>query len=140
MNKLQLLAFTTILAASSSLWAADTANNTTTNTPNAIPEKTMPYGENPSLGRVILYKTGKGMQNLGGAIQQSSDKTSDKMSKTWQEAKIYGAEQSQAIQSKAEETKEVAAKKLQDTKDAVIGTNNGNVPIERVELSQPTTY
>jgi hypothetical protein len=138
-NKLQLLAFTTILAASSSLWAADTANNTTTNTPNAIPEKTMPYGENPSLGRVILYKTGKGMQNLGGAIQQGSDKTSEKMSKTWQEAKIYGAEQSQAIQSKAEETKEVAAKKLQDTKDAVIGTNNGNVPIERVELSQPTT-
>ena len=140
MNKLQLLAFTTILAASSSLWAADTATNTTTNTQNAIPEKTMPYGENPSLGRVILYKTGKGMQNLGGAIQQSSDKTSEKMSKTWQEAKIYGAEQSQAIQSKAEETKEVAAKKLQDTKDAVIGTNNGNVPIERVELSQPTTY
>ena len=139
MNKLQLLAFTTILAASSSLWAADTANNTTTNTPNAIPEKTMPYGENPSIGRVILYKTGKGMQNLGGAIQQGSDKTSEKMSKTWQEAKIYGAEQSQAIQSKAEETKEVAAKKLQDTKDAVIGTNNGNVPIERVELSQPTT-
>ena len=139
MNKLQLLAFTTILAASSSLWAADTATNTTTNTQNAIPEKTMPYGENPSLGRVILYKTGKGMQNLGGAIQQGSDKTSEKMSKTWQEAKIYGAEQSQAIQSKAEETKEVAAKKLQDTKDAVIGTNNGNVPIERVELSQPTT-
>jgi hypothetical protein len=139
-NKLQLLAFTTILAASSSLWAADTATNTTTNTQNAIPEKTMPYGENPSLGRVILYKTGKGMQNLGGAIQQGSDKTSEKMSKTWQEAKIYGAEQSQAIQSKAEETKEVAAKKLQDTKDAVIGTNNGNVPIERVELSQPTTY
>ena len=139
MNKLQLLAFTTILAASSSLWAADTATNTTTNTPNAIPEKTMPYGENPSIGRVILYKTGKGMQNLGGAIQQSSDKTSEKMSKTWQEAKIYGAEQSQAIQSKAEETKEVAAKKLQDTKDAVIGTTNGNVPIERVELSQPTT-
>ena len=140
MNKLQLLAFTTILAASSSLWAADTATTTTTNTQNAEPEKTMPYGENPSIGRVILYKTGKGMQNLGGAIQQSSDKTSEKMSKTWQEAKIYGAEQSQAIQSKAEETKEVAAKKLQDTKDAVIGTNNGNVPIERVELSQPTTY
>ncbi|MEF9993862.1 MAG: hypothetical protein RR771_05560, partial [Acinetobacter sp.] len=73
------------------------------------------------------------------AIQQGSDKTSEKMSKTWQEAKTYGAEQSQAIQSKAEETKEVAAKKLQDTKDAVIGTNNGNVPIERVELSQPSS-
>lgn len=139
MNKAPLLSLTIALMASSSLWAADTANNTATNTPNAEPEKTMPYGENPSIGRVILYKTGKGMQNVGGAIQQSSDKTSEKMSKTWQEAKIYGAEQSQAIQSKAEETKEVAAKKLQDTKDAVIGTNNGNVPIERVELSQPTT-
>ena len=138
MNKSQVFSLTVALVASSSLWAAET-NTTATNTPNAIPEKTMPYGENPSIGRVILYKTGKGMQNLGGAIQQSSDKTSEKMSKTWQEAKIYGAEQSQAIQSKAEETKEVAAKKLQDTKDAVIGTNNGNVPIERVELSQPTT-
>ncbi len=138
MNKSQVFSLTVALVASSSLWAAET-NTTATNTQNAIPEKTMPYGENPSIGRVILYKTGKGMQNLGGAIQQSSDKTSEKMSKTWQEAKIYGAEQSQAIQSKAEETKEVAAKKLQDTKDAVIGTNNGNVPIERVELSQPTT-
>ena len=137
MNKAPLLTLTIALVASASLWAADTA--TSTNQSNAIPEKTIPYGENPSIGRVILYKTGKGLQNLGGAIQQSSDKTSDKMSKTWQEAKIYGAEQSQAIQSKAEETKEVAAKKLQDTKDAVIGTNNGNVPIERVELSQPTT-
>ncbi len=138
MSKAPLLSLTIALVASSSLWAAETAT-TTTNTPNPVPEKTMPYGENPSIGRVILYKTGKGMQNLGDAIQQGSDKTSEKMSKTWQEAKIYGAEQSQAIQSKAEETKEVAAKKLQDTKDAVIGTNNGNVPIERVELSQPTT-
>ena len=132
-----LLLTSTLFLASSSLWAAE--NTTVTNANTATPEKTMPYGENPSIGRVILYKTGKGMQNLGGAIQQGSDKTSEKMSKTWQEAKIYGAEQSQAIQSKAEETKEVAAKKLQDTKDAVIGTNNGNVPIERVELSQPTT-
>ncbi len=137
MKKIPILCLTTALIASSSLWAAE--NTTATNANTTTAEKTLPYGENPSLGRVILYKTGKGMQNLGGAIQQSSDKTSDKMSKTWQEAKIYGAEQSQAIQSKAEETKEVAAKKLQDTKDAVIGTNNGNVPIERVELSQPTT-
>ena len=137
MKKVPVLCLATALIASSSLWAAE--NTTATNANTTTAEKTLPYGENPSIGRVILYKTGKGMQNLGGAIQQGSDKTSEKMSKTWQEAKIYGAEQSQAIQSKAEETKEVAAKKLQDTKDAVIGTNNGNVPIERVELSQPTT-
>ena len=137
MKKVHVLSLITALLASSSLWAAET---NTANTNTATAEKTLPYGDNPSLGRVLLYKTGKGMQNLGENIQQSSDKTADKMSKTWQEAKIYGAEQSQAIQSKAEETKEVAAKKLQDTKDAVIGTNNGNVPIERVELSQPTTY
>lgn len=137
MKKVHVLSLITALLASSSLWAAET---NTANTNTATAEKTLPYGDNPSLGRVLLYKTGKGMQNLGENIQQSSDKTADKMSKTWQEAKTYGAEQSQVIQEKAEESKEIAAKKLQDTKDAVIGTNNGNVPIERVELSQPTTY
>ena len=135
LKKLNMLCLSTALIASSSLWA----NETNTNANTATTEKTMPYGDNPSLARVLLYKTGQGLQNLGNAIQGASEHSAQKMSQSWQEAKIYGAEQSQAIQSKAEETKEVAAKKLQDTKDAVIGTNNGNVPIERVELSQPTT-
>jgi hypothetical protein len=138
MKKIPALCLMTTLIASSSLWAAET-NTTAMNTNTATTEKTMPYGDNPSLGRVLLYKTGKGIQNLGDSIQQGSDKTSAKMSKSWQEAKTYSAEQSQAIQAKAEATKEIATKKFQETKDAVVGTNDGNVPIERAELSQSSS-
>lgn len=137
MNKVQILCVTTALVASSSLWAAESTAATNTNTATA--EKTLPYGDNPSLGRVLLYKTGKGMQNLGNSIQQGSEKASNKMSKSWQEAKVYSAEQSQVMQAKAEETKEVATQKIQQTKDAVVGTNDGHVPIVRGELSQSSS-
>ena len=138
MKKLPALCLTTALIASSSLWAAET-NTTTANANTATAEKTLPYGDNPSLGRVLLYKTGKGIQNLGHSIQHGSEKTSAKISKSWQEAKVYSTEQSQSIQAKAEETKEVTTKKLQETKDAVIGTNDGNIPIVHAELSQSSS-
>jgi len=138
MNKVQLLCLTTALAASSSLWAADTANTTTTAS-NAEPEKAMPYGDNPSIGRVLLYKTGKGMQNLGNSIQGASENTSQKISERWQDTKKYTEEQSEVVQTQAEKAKQFTAKKWQDTKDAVVGTNEGNVPIERTGLSQPSS-
>lgn len=138
MNKVKILCVTTVLIASSSLWATET-NTTATNANTATAEKTLPYGDNPSIGRVLLYKTGKGIQNLGHSIQHGSEKTSAKISKSWQEAKVYSAEQSQSIQAKAEETKEVTTKKLQETKDAVIGTNDGNIPIVHAELSQSSS-
>lgn len=135
MNKVQILCVTTALIASSSLWAADTTN-TTSNASNAVPEKAMPYGDNPSLGRILLYKTGKGMQNLGDSIQGASDNTSQKISERWQDTKKYTEEQSEVVQAQTEKAKQYTAKKWQDTKDAVVGTNEGNVPIERAELSQ----
>ncbi|MCH7379619.1 MULTISPECIES: hypothetical protein [Acinetobacter] len=135
MNKVQILCVTTALIASSSLWAADTTN-TTSNASNAVPEKAMPYGDNPSLGRILLYKTGKGMQNLGDSIQGASENTSQKMSEKWQDTKKYTEEQSEVVQTQTEKAKQYTAKKWQDTKDAVVGTNEGNVPIERAELSQ----
>ena len=136
MKKQQTLYLAILLSSSSSLWAAET---TTANANTATAEKTLPYGDNPSIGRVLLYKTGKGIQNLGHSIQHGSEKTSAKISKSWQEAKVYSAEQSQSIQAKAEETKEVTTKKLQETKDAVIGTNDGNIPIVHAELSQSSS-
>lgn len=138
MKKVQLLCLTTALATSSSLWAADTANTTTTAS-NAEPEKAMPYGDNPSLGRVLLYKTGKGLQNLGGSIQGASENTSQKISEKWTDTKKYTEEQSEVVQTQAEKAKQFTTKKWQDTKDAVVGTNDGNVPIERAELSQPSS-
>ena len=138
MKKVPVLCLTTALIASSSLWAAET-NTTTTNANTATAEKTLPYGENPSLGRVLLYKTGKGLQNLGESIQGASENTSQKMSEKWKTTKEYTAEQSVIVQEQTEKAKQYTAKKWQDTKDAVVGTNNGNVPIERAELSQPSS-
>lgn len=138
MKKVPALCLTTALIASSSLWAAET-NTTTTNTNTATAEKTLPYGDNPSLGRVLLYKTGKGLQNLGDSIQGASENTSQKMSERWKNTKEYTAEQSVIVQEQTEKAKQYTAKKWQDTKDAVIGTNDGNIPIERAELSQPSS-
>ena len=138
MKKVPALCLTTALIASSSLWAAET-NTTTTNTNTATAEKTLPYGDNPSLGRVLLYKTGKGLQNLGDSIQGASENTSQKMSERWKNTKEYTAEQSVIVQEQTQKAKQYTAKKWQDTKDAVVGTNNGYVPIERAELSQPSS-
>jgi hypothetical protein len=55
--------------ASSTLFAETTQPQQVGETP-----KTQPYGDNPSLGRVLLYKTGKGIQNLGNSIQGASEK------------------------------------------------------------------
>ena len=133
MKKVPVLCLATALIASSSLWANET--NTTANANTATTGKTMPYGDNPSLGRVLLYKTGQGLQNLGNAIQGASEHSAQKMSQSWQEAKSYSAEQSQVIQAKAEQSKAAATKKLQQTQDAIFGTTDGNVPIERQDLS-----
>ncbi|MFV5384447.1 hypothetical protein [Acinetobacter junii] len=137
MKKIPVLCFATALIASSSLWAAE--NTTATNANTTTAEKTLPYGDNPSLGRVLLYKTGKGLQNLGDSIQGASENTSQKMSERWQDTKKYTEEQSAVVQTQAEKAKQFTAKKWQDTKDAVVGTNDGNVPIERAELSQPSS-
>ena len=137
MKKVPALCLATTLIASSSLWAAET-NTNMANTNTATAEKTMPYGDNPSIGRVLLYKTGKGIQNLGGSIQGASENTSQKMSERWKNTKEYTAEQSEIVQEQTQKAKQYTAKKWQDTKDAVVGTNEGNVPIERAELSQPS--
>ena len=138
MKKVPALCLATALIASSSLWAAET-NTTTANTNTATAEKTLPYGDNPSLGRVLLYKTGKGLQNLGGSIQGASENTSQKISEKWTDTKKYTEEQSEVVQAQTEKAKQYTAKKWQDTKDAVVGTNDRHVPIERAELSQPSS-
>lgn len=138
MKNVPALCLATTLIASSSLWAAET-NTNTTNKNTETAEKTLPYGDNPSLGRVLLYKTGKGLQNLGDSIQGASENTSQKMSERWKNTKEYTAEQSEIVQEQTQKAKQYTAKKWQDTKDAVVGTNDGNVPIERAELSQPSS-
>ncbi len=76
------------LLASSTLFAETTQPQPT----NETTSKAQPYGDNPSLGRVLLYKTGKGIQNLGNSIQGASENTSNKISEKWQSTKEFTAE------------------------------------------------
>ncbi|MDR7015944.1 hypothetical protein [Acinetobacter sp. 3657] len=138
MNKVKVLCFATTLIASSSLWATDTTT-TPTNTSSETQSNAKPYGDNPNLARVLLYKAGKGMQNLGDSIQGASENTSQKIGEKWKSTKEYSAEQSVIVQEQTEKAKTYTAKKWQDTKDAVVGTNDGNVPIERGDLSSPSS-
>ncbi|MBJ9986507.1 hypothetical protein IAE19_13815 [Acinetobacter sp. S40] len=101
--------------------------------------KTMPYGDNPNIFRVLTYKTGESISRLGNSIQRGADKSSAKISEKWQETKTYGSEQSQVAQEKATEAKTYTEQKWQQTKDAVVGTNGGTVPIEQGSLTQSST-
>ena len=104
-------------------------------TPNA------PLPDNPSLGRVILYKTGQTLQRIGNATQRGADKASDKIQQKWDNTKEFGAEKTQAVQEKASDVQQTAEKKWQQAKDVVTGnrTDTPPVPIEHGSLSQPTS-
>lgn len=96
MKTLQILCVASSILASSTLFAETTQ-------PQQIGEttpKTQPYGDNPSLGRVLLYKTGKGIQNLGNSIQGASEKTSNKISEKWQNTKEFTAEKQKSFNKK----------------------------------------
>lgn len=97
--------------------------------------------DNPSLGRVILYKTGQTMQRIGNATQRGADKASEKIQRKWENTKEFGAEKSQAVQEKASNVQQGAEKKWEQTKEVVTGSRNDTtpVPIEQKSLSQPSS-
>ena len=117
--------------------AANAVDSNTATTPDQ--PKTMPYGDNPNIFRVLTYKTGQSISRLGNSIQRGADKSSAKISEKWQESKAYGAEQSQVAEQKANQAKTYTEQKWQQTKDAVVGTNGGTVPIEQGSLSQSSS-
>ncbi|QWZ61360.1 hypothetical protein I6L28_05095 [Acinetobacter pittii] len=129
MKTLQVVCVASSILASSTLFAETTQ-------PQQVVEttpKTQAYGDNPSLGRVLLYKTGKGIQNLGNSIQGASEKTSNKISEKWQETKEFTAE-------KADTAKVFTEQKIEQAKQNMTSSRNGeNIPIEQGELSKSST-
>lgn len=136
MKTLQVLYVASSILASSTLFAETTQ-------PQQIVEttpKTQPYGDNPSLGRVLLYKTGKGIQNLGNSIQGASEKTSNKISEKWQNTKEFTAEKAEVVQQKADTAKVFTEQKIEQAKQNITSSRNGeNIPIEQGELSKSST-
>lgn len=128
-----------ILVMSFSMLCGVTAFNASaaeTTPSNPDQPKTMPYGDNPNIFRVLTYKTGQSISRLGNSIQRGAEKSSNKISEKWQDTKEFGTEQSQVAKEKAGEAKTFTEQKWQQTKDAVVGTNGGTVPIEQGTLSQ----
>jgi hypothetical protein len=101
--------------------------------------KPQPYGDNPSLGRVLLYKTGKGIQNLGNSIQGASEKTSNKISENGKTPKNL-PEKAEVVQQKADTAKVFTEQKIEQAKQNITSSRNGeNIPIEQGELSKSST-
>lgn len=96
MKAIKILCITSSILVSSSLFAETPQPQQV----NEATSKTMPYGDNPSLGRVLLYKTGKGIQNLGDSIQGASEKLQIKLVKKWKDTKEFTAEKAEVVQQK----------------------------------------
>lgn len=136
MKTLKVLCIASSILASSTLFA-ETAQPQPTNETSS---KAQPYGDNPSLGRVLLYKTGKGIQNLGNSIQGASENTSNKISEKWQSTKEFTAEKSEVAQQKVDTAKAYTEEKIEQAKQNITSSRNGeNIPIEQGELSKSST-
>lgn len=135
MKIMQIVLITTSILASSVLLADDVVPATGETT-----SKTIPYGDNPSLGRVLLYKTGKGIEKIGNSIQRGSDKASVKVQQKWENTKEFTAEKAEIVQQKADSAKNFTEEKLQQAKQNITSSRNGeNVPIVQGELSNSST-
>ncbi|MBJ8504600.1 hypothetical protein I6M96_06225 [Acinetobacter seifertii] len=136
MKTLKVLCIASSILASSTLFA-ETAQPQPT---NETTSKAQPYGDNPSLGRVLLYKTGKGIQNLGNSIQGASENTSNKISEKWQSTKEFTAEKSEVAQQKVDTAKAYTEEKIEQAKQNITSSRNGeNIPIEQGQLSKSST-
>ncbi|MFT4020335.1 MAG: hypothetical protein QM666_02330 [Acinetobacter sp.] len=110
-------------------------------TQNASTIQTQPKSQlpdNPNLGQVLLYKTGKTIERVGNATQRGATKASDKLSQKWDNTKQYRNNAEQTIQQKTTEIKDVGSQKWQQTKEVVTGQrpSGTNVPIEQGTMSQ----
>ncbi|MBJ9723140.1 hypothetical protein I5515_15190 [Acinetobacter calcoaceticus] len=136
MKNIRVLCIATSILASSTLFAETTQPQQAGETTSTA----KPYGDNPSLGRVLLYKTGKGIQNLGDSIQGASEKTSNKISEKWKNTKEFTAEKAEVVQQKADTAKTFTEAKIDQAKQNITGSRNGeSIPIEQGELSKSST-
>lgn len=131
MKSIKMLSMSAAILATSSVYA-QTPNETKTD-----------YGDNPNIFKVLAHKTGEKVQNtaerVGAAAERGVEKIKPKVDNAWEETKIFTEQQTErakvGIQKGADKVSETA----NHTRDAIVGTNKGTVPIERGNLSQSST-
>jgi len=132
MKMIKSLCVITALLATPSLYAQ-------TNTQN----QTQPYGDNPNIFKVLAHKTGEAVQNtaekVGDATEKGIQKIKPSLDETIENTKKYTTEKATEARDSTRQGIDTAVKKVEQTKDRVMGKTNLNVPIEQGSLSQSST-
>lgn len=130
MVKMKSLCMITTICATSSLYAQTDTH-------------TQPYGDNPNIFRVLAHKTGEAVQNtaekVGDATEKGIQKIKPSFDETIENTKKYTSEQATIARDNTRQGIDTAVKKVEQTKDRVMGKNSYNVPIEQGSLSQSST-
>ena len=106
-------------------------------------KQTPPYGDNPNIFKVLAYKTGSAIQNtaekVGNATEKGIHKIKPKIDETVENTKTYTTEQATIARDNTREGIDKTVKKVEQTKDRILGKTDSNVPIEQGSLSQSST-
>ncbi|WP_336952240.1 hypothetical protein [Acinetobacter sp. AS167] len=132
MKMIKSLCVITAILATPSLYAQ-------TNTQN----QTQPYGDNPNIFKVLAHKTGEAVQNtaekVGDATEKGIQKIKPSLDETIENTKKYTTEKATEARDSTRQGIDTAVKKVEQTKDRVMGKTSLNVPIEHGSLSQSST-
>ncbi|SDX92690.1 hypothetical protein [Acinetobacter kyonggiensis] len=107
--------------------------------------KTAPaYGDNPNIFKVLGYKAQQAAQNTADkvdhAAQKGIAKVKPKVDNAWEESKVRATETSVLAKEKSQQAAATVNKKINETKDAVIGSPNTQpAPIISHPLSQSSS-
>lgn len=132
MKMIKSLCVITAILATPSLYAQ-------TNTQN----QTQPDGDNPNIFKVLAHKTGEAVQNtaekVGDATEKGIQKIKPSLDETIENTKKYTTEKATEARDSTRQGIDTAVKKVEQTKDRVMGKTSLNVPIEHSSLSQSST-
>lgn len=102
-----------------------------------------PYGDNPNIFKVLAHKTGSAIQNtaekVGTATEKGIQKIKPQFDETIENTKNYTTEQATIARDNTRQGIDTAVKKVEQTKDSVLGRTTSNVPIQQGSLSQSST-
>ena len=135
-----------IIISGSMLTAHANPDNPTTNSPKDPATHNKPaYGDNPSIGRVLLYKTGQGIQNVGDAIQRSSENVSQRIKHSLNDGDTPTDATVTTVTSTSQSNMTNTPTATASTSNAVPTTppsnmaNQGEIPLVQGRLSQSST-
>ena len=103
-------------------------------------QKTLPYGDNPNIFKVLAHKTGSAIQNtaekVGAATEKGIAKIKPQFDETVENTQAAAQHTGEVIKDNTRRGLDAAAEKIENTKDRIMGNTATGVPIEQKSLSQ----